>query len=83
MYVVPSSSRPDSLSVGDDVSGSGSGMCTEETCSKGPRLVEPITDRPVHYPYPPENKKVKALANQNLPCVTIYLLPLLILLLRR
>ncbi|KAF0046999.1 glypican-1b [Scophthalmus maximus] len=67
----------------DDVSGSGSGMCTEETCSKGPRLVEPITDRPVHYPYPPENKKVKALANQNLPCVTIYLLPLLILLLRR
>ncbi|XP_023261168.1 glypican-1-like [Seriola lalandi dorsalis] len=68
----------------DDVSGSGSGMCTEEMCSRDPRLVNPVTERPIiRYPFPPENKKVKASANQNLPCITIYLLSLLILLLRR
>ncbi|XP_042353118.1 glypican-1b [Plectropomus leopardus] len=68
----------------DDVSGSGSGMCADDMCSRGPRLVAPVTDRPIIYPYPPENKEVKASsAHQNLPCVTIYLLSLLILLLRR
>ncbi|XP_040910650.1 glypican-1b [Toxotes jaculatrix] len=67
----------------DDVSGSGSGMCSEDMCTRGPRLVDPITDQPRRYPYPPENKKVKALGNQNLPCITIYLLSLLIFLLRR
>ncbi|XP_019967766.1 glypican-1b [Paralichthys olivaceus] len=67
----------------DDVSGSGSGMCTEEMCSRGPRLIDPVTERPIRYPYPPENKKVKASANNNLPCVATYLIPLLILLLRR
>lgn len=67
----------------DDVSGSGSGMCADDMCSRGPRLIVPVTDRPIFYPYPPENKKVKGSANQNLPCVTIYLLSLLILLLRR
>ncbi|XP_069579704.1 glypican-1-like [Brachyistius frenatus] len=67
----------------DDVSGSGSGACTDDTCSRGPRLVVPVTERPILYPYPPENKKVKASAVQNLPSVTIYLLSLLILLLRR
>lgn len=69
----------------DDVSGSGSGMCTEETCSRGPRLMEPerVTERPIRYPYPPENKKVKASATNNLPCVATYLIPLFILLLRR
>uniref|UniRef100_A0A8D2ZEZ1 Glypican-1 n=1 Tax=Scophthalmus maximus TaxID=52904 RepID=A0A8D2ZEZ1_SCOMX len=62
----------------DDVSGSGSGMCTEETCSKGPRLVEPITDRPVHYPYPPENKKVKAGARIHIfDIFVIFVIPLL------
>ncbi|XP_040000369.1 glypican-1b isoform X2 [Xiphias gladius] len=67
----------------DDVSGSGSGMCNEDICSRGPRIVAPTTHRPTIYPYRPENKKVKALANQNLPCITIYLLSLLLLLLRR
>ncbi|XP_018532264.1 glypican-1b [Lates calcarifer] len=67
----------------DDVSGSGSGMCTEDMCSRGPRLVKPSTERPIRYPYPPENKEVKASASQNLPGITIYLLSLLILLLRR
>ncbi|XP_068593918.1 glypican-1b [Cebidichthys violaceus] len=68
----------------DDVSGSGSGTCADNMCSHGPRLVVPITDRPTFYPKPPENKKVKSSSNgQNLPCITIYLLPLLILLLRR
>lgn len=83
MYVVPLSSRPDPLSTGDDVSGSGSGMCADDSCSRGPRLVVPVTDRPILYAYPPENKKVLASANQNLPCVAIYLLSLLVLLLRR
>lgn len=67
----------------DDASGSGSGMCGDDSCSRGPRLVNPVTERPVLYPYPPENKEVKALAQQNLPSVAIYLLPLLLLLLRR
>lgn len=72
-----------SLSTGDDVSGSGSGLCTEEMCSRSPKFVDPITERPVLYPYPPENKEVKASASHSLPCVAVYLLPLLILLLRR
>ncbi|XP_070829688.1 glypican-1b [Chaetodon trifascialis] len=67
----------------DDVSGSGSGMCADDMCSRGPRLVVPVTDQPIRYAYPPENKKVKASANQNLPCIAIYLLSLLVLLLRR
>ncbi|XP_062260832.1 glypican-1b [Platichthys flesus] len=67
----------------DDVSGSGSGMCTEETCSRGPRLIEPVTERPIRYRNPPENEKVKSSANHNLPCVATYLTPLLLLLLRR
>lgn len=79
--VVPFS--PDPLSIGDDASGSGSGMCADDMCSRGPRRVAPVTDRTTLYAYPPENKKVKASANQNLPCITIYLLSLLTLLLRR
>ncbi|XP_038566133.1 glypican-1-like, partial [Micropterus salmoides] len=67
----------------DDASGSGSGMCADDMCSRGPRRVAPVTDRTTLYAYPPENKKVKASANQNLPCITIYLLSLLTLLLRR
>lgn len=68
----------------DDVSGSGSGMCADDMCSRGPRIIVPVTDRPILYPYPPENKKVKGSnAHQNLPCITMYLLTLLILLLRR
>lgn len=82
MYVVPLSSCSDPLSIGDDVSGSGSGMCADDKCSRDPRLIEPVTERPILYPQP-ENKKVKASANQNLPCITIYLLSLIILLLRR
>ncbi|KAG7229285.1 hypothetical protein INR49_012943, partial [Caranx melampygus] len=63
----------------DDVSGSGSGMCTEEMCSRDPHLVNAVTERPIiRYPYLPENKKVKASAAQHLPCIAIYLLSLLI-----
>ncbi|XP_077413687.1 glypican-1b isoform X2 [Vanacampus margaritifer] len=67
----------------DDSSGSGSGaICTDEVCSQGPRLVAPVTQRPV-YPYPPENKKVvKDSVRQNRPSVVTCLLPLLLLLLR-
>ncbi|XP_058489657.1 glypican-1-like [Solea solea] len=67
----------------DDTSGSGSATCEEEMCSRSPKIVNPATERPVYYPILPVNKEVKALANQNLPCIAIYLLPLLILLLRR
>ncbi|KAE8290960.1 Glypican-1 Secreted glypican-1 Precursor [Larimichthys crocea] len=68
----------------DDVSGSGSGSCPDGgSCSRSPGLIVPATDQPIIYQYPPENEKVKASANQNLPCITIYLLSLLILLLRR
>ncbi|XP_017288033.1 glypican-1b [Kryptolebias marmoratus] len=67
----------------DDVSGSGSGACVDEMCSRGPRLVIPISDRPTLYDYPPENEKVKGSSQQNLPCVIIHLLSLLILLLQR
>ncbi|KAM6989671.1 glypican-1b [Tautogolabrus adspersus] len=66
----------------DDVSGSGSGSCADEMCSRSPRIIAPDTERPVIY-FPPENKKVKASATRSLPCVSIYLLPLLMLLLRR
>lgn len=65
----------------DDVSGSGSGMCPGDACSKSPDIVVSSTKRPILHP--PENKKVKASASQNLPCISIYLLSLLILLLRR
>ncbi|XP_068616287.1 LOW QUALITY PROTEIN: glypican-1-like, partial [Brachionichthys hirsutus] len=67
----------------DDSSGSGSGMCNDDMCSRGPRLVVPVTKRPIIYHKPPENEMVLASANQNLASVTIYLLPLLVLLLRR
>ncbi|KAM4605795.1 glypican-1b [Polymixia lowei] len=68
----------------DDVSGSGSGMCADDICPRGPRLIVPSTDRPKLYAYPPENKKVvKATASQNLPCIALYLLSLVTLLLRR
>lgn len=67
----------------DDVSGSGSGSCADEICSQSPAILIPATERPVSYPFPPENKKVKSSASQSLPCISIYLLPLLTLLLRR
>ncbi|XP_078143616.1 glypican-1b [Centroberyx gerrardi] len=68
----------------DDVSGSGSGMCADDICPRGPRLIVPSTDRPKLYVNLPENKKVvKGSANQNLPCITVYLLSLVTLLLRR
>ncbi|XP_035525872.1 glypican-1b [Morone saxatilis] len=66
----------------DDVSGSGSGMCADDMCSRGP-LIVPVTTRPIRYPYLPENRESKSSASHNLPCITIYLLSLLILLLRR
>ena len=81
-YVLPSDSCPDPLFVGDDVSGSGSGMCTDDICSRSQRPVVPITERPNLYP-PEQEKVMKASANQNLPFITIYLLSLLVLLLRR
>ncbi|KAK5859924.1 hypothetical protein PBY51_021440 [Eleginops maclovinus] len=67
----------------DDVSGSGSGMCADDTCARSPRPVLPSTVPSVVYQYLPENKKVKGSATQNLPGITIYLLSLLMLLLRR
>lgn len=68
----------------DDASGSGSGVCADNVCPRAPRLVVPVTDRPMLYPYLPENRKVKSSGVSHiLSCITTYLLPLLILLLRR
>lgn len=68
----------------DDISGSGSGMCPEDQCSRVPRLNAPNTDRPKVYAYPPENKKVvNGRSSQNLPCISLYLLSLVTVLLRR
>ncbi|KAJ8419103.1 hypothetical protein AAFF_G00006020 [Aldrovandia affinis] len=68
----------------DDVSGSGSGMCTDEQCPRSPRVVAPNTDRPRLYGNPPENKKVvKDTGSRIHPCVALLLLSLATLLLRR
>uniref|UniRef100_A0A096M934 Glypican-1 n=1 Tax=Poecilia formosa TaxID=48698 RepID=A0A096M934_POEFO len=67
----------------DDVSGSGSGMCADDICSRGPRVVAPVTEPPRVYAYPPRNKEVRGSASQSLPSFSILLLSLLILLLRR
>ncbi|KAF3699313.1 Glypican-1 Secreted glypican-1 Precursor [Channa argus] len=66
----------------DDVSGSGSGACADESCSRSVHPALPSTVGPLQNFYP-ENKEVKGSANQNLPCITVYLLLLLMLLLRR
>uniref|UniRef100_A0A4W4DPT9 Glypican-1 n=1 Tax=Electrophorus electricus TaxID=8005 RepID=A0A4W4DPT9_ELEEL len=68
----------------DDISGSGSGMCSEEQCFHGTRVMVPSTNRPGHHPSPPENKKVvRGLSNRNLPCFALYPLSLATVLLRR
>lgn len=77
---------PTPLSIGDDVSGSGSGMCSDVLCPRSSSPAIPSTDRPLHGVVqwsPPENKKVKGAAHQNLPSIAVYLLSLLMLLLRR
>uniref|UniRef100_A0A8C1IRU0 Glypican-1 n=4 Tax=Cyprinus carpio TaxID=7962 RepID=A0A8C1IRU0_CYPCA len=68
----------------DDISGSGSGMCADDQCSRDPRLTAPKTEKPNVYAYPSENKKVvNGRSSQNLPCVSLYLLSLVTVLLRR
>ncbi|KAA0718681.1 Glypican-1 Secreted glypican-1 [Triplophysa tibetana] len=68
----------------DDISGSGSGMCPEDQCPHNPRLAVPNADRPKVYAYPSENKKVvNGRSSQNLPCISLYLLSLVTVLLRR
>uniref|UniRef100_A0A8B9KVK1 Glypican-1 n=1 Tax=Astyanax mexicanus TaxID=7994 RepID=A0A8B9KVK1_ASTMX len=59
----------------DDISGSGSGMCSEVQCARGPRIMVPSTNRPRNYPNQSENKKVvKGLGSRNAPCSALYLL---------
>ncbi|XP_036411794.1 glypican-1b [Colossoma macropomum] len=68
----------------DDISGSGSGMCSDDQCVHGSRVMTPSTNKPRHYPNPPENKKVvKGLGSRNVPCSALYLLSLATVLLRR
>lgn len=83
MFALPLSSSSVFLSLGDDISGSGSGMCADNMCHRDPQLIVPATDQPTLYQYPPENKRVKSSANHNLPCIAINLLLLSVLLLRR
>ncbi|KAG9348053.1 hypothetical protein JZ751_004073 [Albula glossodonta] len=67
----------------DDVSGSGSGMCTDEVCARSPRVIIPNTDRPKLYAYPPEKKVVKGTGSQVHPCISLLVFSLATLLLRR
>ncbi|XP_020778055.1 glypican-1b [Boleophthalmus pectinirostris] len=69
----------------DDGSGSGSGMCADELCSRGPRRDTPIATQPKHYPNPPEDgRAVKASAHCTLPSLSpVLLLALLTMLLLR
>ncbi|KAM9323341.1 glypican-1b [Pholidichthys leucotaenia] len=70
----------------DDASGSGSGACADDTCSRGPRLTGSITNQPDSYNILPESKGVSGTngsARQNPPSVGMYLLPMLIFLLPR
>ncbi|XP_028834076.1 glypican-1-like [Denticeps clupeoides] len=64
----------------DDVSGSGSGACADELCGRQ-QIIIPSTDRPVHYPLPPE--VVKGSGSQNQACLAFCLISLVTLLLRR
>lgn len=68
----------------DDGSGSGSGMCAYEMCSRGSPPEVPITDRPIYHPNPPKDERVvKGSANPHLPNFSMFLLSLLFLLLLR
>lgn len=63
------------MAAGDDLSGSGSGMCAGGQCSRG---------RPGLYAYPFDNKRVRsAAATQRGLCGLLLLLPAAILLLQR
>ncbi|KAJ8274580.1 hypothetical protein COCON_G00092050 [Conger conger] len=66
----------------DDVSGSGSGMCAEELCPRGPRVIIPNTDGPKLYAYP-SGDKVHSTGSQLHPRGALLLLSLALLLLRR
>lgn len=62
-------------SPGDDISGSGSGMCVGGQCSRS---------RPGSYAYTPGNKRVRGAAtSQSRLCSLLLLLPLAVLLLQR
>lgn len=69
----------------DDSSGSGSGMCADELCSRGTRRDTPSSSQPKYYPKPPEDgQAVRASATHNLPLyLPSLLLSLLIMLLLR
>ncbi|CAB1331893.1 unnamed protein product [Coregonus sp. 'balchen'] len=67
----------------DDVSGSGSGMCTGESCARsGSHVIVPKTDSTRYYNHP-ENKKVKGTGTQTHPSIRLLLFSLATLLLRR
>lgn len=57
----------------DDVSGSGSGMCSDEVCVRSPRLIIPNTDRPNLFAYPAENEKVHSTGNRVRPATALLL----------
>lgn len=67
----------------DDISGSGSGMCSEQVCVRGPPVFGPKLDRPKLDVYNPAKNKVKGSGYQIQPCISLILLLLVSLLLRR
>uniref|UniRef100_A0A8C5CVG3 Glypican-1 n=1 Tax=Gadus morhua TaxID=8049 RepID=A0A8C5CVG3_GADMO len=70
----------DFVDTSDDASGSGSGICADD-CPPSPRLIVPITQPPMVYARPENERVVKGSASQNLPCVLSSLLSLAALLL--
>lgn len=70
--------------LGDDFSGSGSGMCADHLCVRGrPPVFGPKTDRPKLYATGPENKRVKGSGNQIQPSFILLVVFFVSLLLRR
>ncbi|CAL1579732.1 unnamed protein product [Knipowitschia caucasica] len=69
----------------DDSSGSGSGMCTDELCSRGTRRDIPASNQPKYYPNAPEDAAVKGTGagHCHLPHASSLLLTLLTMLLLR
>lgn len=56
------------MPLGDDVSGSGSGMCSEQLCGRSvPPVFGPKLDRPKLDAYSPEDKQVKGDGSRIIP----------------
>lgn len=72
------------MCLGDDISGSGSGMCSEQLCVRsGPPVFGPKLDRPKLDTFIPENKQVKSGGSRLVPSAFLIVVLILINLLFR